>query len=126
MGVLRRSCRVVLIRFDGSIHACSKHVMLLMSAAKGRFSGDISAETPERDAKYRQDCRCATISLAASTERSGEGARDDPFGQFVYGRLRDGPCWTTGDVELRFFSGEVFLLADATMTRHVTGEFDNR
>jgi hypothetical protein len=28
--------------------------------------------------------------------------------------------WTmldNGDVELRFFSGEVFLLADATMTR---------
>jgi hypothetical protein len=39
------------------------------------------------------------------------------IGQFV----RDGHAeWTTldnGDVELRLFSGEVFLLADATMTR---------
>jgi hypothetical protein len=39
------------------------------------------------------------------------------IGQFV----RDGHAdWTVldnGDVELRFFSGEVFLLADATMTR---------
>jgi hypothetical protein len=35
--------------------------------------------------------------------------------------VRDGHAeWTmldNGDVELRFFSGEVFLLADATMTR---------
>jgi hypothetical protein len=39
------------------------------------------------------------------------------IGRFV----RDGYAkWTmldNGDVELRFFSGEVFLLADATMTR---------
>jgi hypothetical protein len=39
------------------------------------------------------------------------------IGQFV----RDGYAnWTVldnGDVELRFFSGEIFLLADATMTR---------
>lgn len=39
------------------------------------------------------------------------------IGQFV----RDGHAeWTTldnDDVELRFFSGEVFLLADPTMTR---------
>jgi hypothetical protein len=39
------------------------------------------------------------------------------IGQFV----RDGRAeWTlldNGDIELRFFSGEVFLLADATMTR---------
>jgi hypothetical protein len=35
--------------------------------------------------------------------------------------VRDGHAeWTmlgNGDVELRFFSGEVFLLGDATMTR---------
>ncbi|MDR3487157.1 MAG: hypothetical protein P4M05_19905 [Bradyrhizobium sp.] len=39
------------------------------------------------------------------------------IGQFV----RDGHAeWTmldSGDVELRFCSGEIFLLADATMTR---------
>jgi hypothetical protein len=37
--------------------------------------------------------------------------------------VRDGHAeWTmldNGDVELRFFSGEVFVLADATMTRVV-------
>jgi hypothetical protein len=38
-------------------------------------------------------------------------------GQFVRDGYADWAMLDNGDVELRFFSGEVFLLADATMTR---------
>jgi hypothetical protein len=39
------------------------------------------------------------------------------IGQFVYDGYAEWTMLDNGDVELRFFSGEVFLLADATMTR---------
>jgi hypothetical protein len=39
------------------------------------------------------------------------------IGQFVYDGCAEWTMLDNGDVELRFFSGEVFLLADATMTR---------
>jgi hypothetical protein len=41
------------------------------------------------------------------------------IGQFVYDGYAEWTMLDNGDVELRFFSGEVFLLADATMTRVV-------
>src|SRR3984893_4692689 len=39
------------------------------------------------------------------------------IGQFVHDGYAEWNMLDNGDVELRFFSGEVFLLADATMTR---------
>ncbi len=39
------------------------------------------------------------------------------IGQFVHDGYAEWTPLDNGDVELRFFSGEVFLLADATMTR---------
>ena len=39
------------------------------------------------------------------------------IGQFVYDGYAEWTMRDNGDVELRFFSEEVFLLADATMTR---------
>jgi hypothetical protein len=39
------------------------------------------------------------------------------IGQFVRDGYAEWAMLDNGDVELRFFSGEVFLLADATMTR---------
>ena len=39
------------------------------------------------------------------------------IGQFVFDGYGEWTMLDNGDVELRFFSGEVFLLADATMTR---------
>ena len=39
------------------------------------------------------------------------------IGQFVYDGYAEWTMLDNGDVELRFFSGELFLLADATMTR---------
>jgi hypothetical protein len=39
------------------------------------------------------------------------------IGQFVHDGYAEWTMLDNGDVELRFFSGQVFLLADATMTR---------
>ena len=75
-----------------------------------------------RDARTR---RAKTARTGAPPDNIAGRFNGDPakavvmihIGQFV----RDGHAeWTmldNGDVELRFFSGEVFLLADATMTR---------
>jgi hypothetical protein len=75
-----------------------------------------------RDARTR---RAKTGRTAAAPGNIAGRVYGDPakalvmthVGQFV----RDGYAkWTmldNSDVELRFFSGEIFLLADATMTR---------
>ena len=39
------------------------------------------------------------------------------IGQFVHDGYAEWTILDNGDVELRFFSGEIFLLSDATMTR---------
>src|ERR1700692_4575627 len=89
-------------------------------ASKGRFSGDVSAWRSRRQNATRedwQDCRCSRNIAGRFYGDPAKALVMTHIGQFV----RDGYAeWTmldNGDVELRFFSGEVFLLADATMTR---------
>ena len=75
-----------------------------------------------RDARTR---RAKTGRTVAAPNNIAGLFYGDPAKAFVM--IHIGQCvrdshaeWTTldnGDVELRFFSGEVFLLADATMTR---------
>jgi hypothetical protein len=75
-----------------------------------------------RDARTR---RAKTGRTVAASDNIAGRFYGDPAKALVMIHIgqcvRDGHAeWTTldnGDVELRFFSGEVFLLADATMTR---------
>jgi hypothetical protein len=113
----------VLIGFDGSIHACSKARNDSL-VSKGRHREGFQTMFPlgGRDARTR---RAKTGRPVAAPDNIAGRFYGDPakalvmahIGQFV----RDGHAeWTmldSGDVELRFCSGEVFLLADATMTR---------
>jgi hypothetical protein len=113
----------VLIGFDGSIHACSKARNDSL-VSKGRHREGFQTMFPlgGRDARTR---RAKTGRPVAAPDNIAGRFYGDPakalvmahIGQFV----RDGHAeWTmldSGDVELRFCSGEIFLLADATMTR---------
>ena len=75
-----------------------------------------------RDAKTR---RTKTGRIVAAPDNITGRFYGDPaktlvmthIGQFVRDGYADWAMLDNGDVELRFFSGEVFLLADATMTR---------
>ena len=77
----------------------------------------LADETPERRAK--------TGRTVAPPDNIAGRFYGDPAKALVMAHIgqcvRDGHAeWTmldSGDVELRFCSGEVFLLADATMTR---------
>jgi hypothetical protein len=76
----------------------------------------LADETPERDARRP--------TVAAPDNIAGRFYSDPAkalvmthIGQFVYDGYAEWTMLDNGDVELRFFSGEVFLLADATMTR---------
>jgi hypothetical protein len=75
-----------------------------------------------RDARTRRAKTGRTV--AAPDNIAGRLYRDPAkalvmahIGQFVHDGYAEWTVLDTGDVELRFFSGEVFLLADATMTR---------
>ena len=75
-----------------------------------------------RDARMR---RAKTGGTVAAPDNIAGRFYGDPtkalvmthIGQFVYDGYAEWIMLDNGDVELRFCSGEVFLLADATMTR---------
>ena len=75
-----------------------------------------------RDARTR---RAKTGRTAAAPDNIAGRFYGDPakalvtthIGQFVYDGYAEWTMLDNGDVELRFFRGEVFLLADANMTR---------
>ncbi len=75
-----------------------------------------------RDARTR---RTKTGGTVAAPDNIAGHFYSDPaktlvmthIGQFVRDGYADWAMLDNGDVELRFFSGEIYLLADATMTR---------
>jgi hypothetical protein len=107
----------------GSIRACSKarHVS---PVSKGQHREGFQTMFPlgGRDARMR---RAKTGRTVAPPDNIADRFYGDPAKALVMAHIgqvvRDGHAeWTmldSGDIELRFRSGEVFLLADATMTR---------
>jgi hypothetical protein len=107
----------------GSIHACSK-ARNASPVSNGQQREGFQAMFPlgGRDARTR---RAKTDRTVAAPDNIAGRFYSDPakarvmthIGQFVYDGYAEWTMLDNGDVELRFFSGEVFLLADATMTR---------
>jgi hypothetical protein len=107
----------------GSIHACSK-ARNASPVSKGQHKEGFQTMFPlgGRDARTR---RAKTGRTVAAPDNIAGRFYGDPakalvmthIGQFVYDGYAEWTMLDNGDVELRFFSGEVFLLADATMTR---------
>src|ERR1700733_265306 len=107
----------------GSIRAGSK-ARDASPVSKGHHREGFQTMFPlgERDARTR---RAKTGRTVAAPDNIAGRFYGDPAKALVM--ILIGQCvrddhaeWTmldNGDVELRFFSGEVFLLADATMTR---------